>query len=344
MGGIETMLVNIANNQISSGNRIVIIAINDIVDESLFARLNSNVEFHCLKRNVGSKSPIPLLKLNKLLANINPDVIHLHYASISRFIFLKKLRRKLCVTLHDMCTQSNSRNLPTSGPIFAISKSVQEDIRRHVHLDSTVVLNGIDTDAIRSRNDHNRGNMFEIVQVSRLHPKKGQDILIKAIGKLRSEGIKNIRLTLIGDGETKQELDKLVSDLKLNDQVVFLGKQTQEYVFENLHKYDLFVQPSRFEGFGLTVTEAMAAKIPLLVSDNQGPMEIIEFGKFGYYFKGEDVDDCARQIKQIMEKPTDEALIQNAWNHVIKNFSVKSTASNYLRLYQEQVIDRQQNT
>ena len=55
---------------------------------------------------------------------------------------------------------------------------------------------------------------------------------------------------------------------------VFLVKQTQDYVAAHLTDYDLFVQPSRWEGFGLTVAEAMAAGVPVLVSEGQGPAEV----------------------------------------------------------------------
>lgn len=55
-------------------------------------------------------------------------------------------------------------------------------------------------------------------------------------------------------------------------------KKNQEWIYHNLCNFDLFIQPSRFEGFGLTVAEAIAAKVTVLVSNIQGPMEIIDDG------------------------------------------------------------------
>ena len=68
--------------------------------------------------------------------------------------------------------------------------------------------------------------------------------------------------------------DRLTAELHAETYVRFLGKQTQDYVAAHLTDYDLFVQPSRWEGFGLTVAEAMAAGVPVLVSEGQGPAEV----------------------------------------------------------------------
>ena len=57
----------------------------------------------------------------------------------------------------------------------------------------------------------------------------------------------------------------------------------------------------RYEGFGLTVAEAMAANLPVLISDEGGSYEIIGKGKYGYAFKMEDMDGCAKQIEYIIK-------------------------------------------
>ena len=73
----------------------------------------------------------------------------------------------------------------------------------------------------------------------------------------------------------------------------------------HLTDYDLFVQPSRWEGFGLTVAEAMAAGVPVLVSEGQGPAEVTQGSRYGWLFANGDADDLQRQIvfiKEIMVK------------------------------------------
>lgn len=129
-----------------------------------------------------------------------------------------------------------------------------------------------------------------------MHEKKGQHILIKAVNKLIKQGYNQIRLDIIGDGDSHKYLKTLVKELDITEYVRFLGSKNQSYIYEHLCDYDLFVQPSIYEGFGLTVTEAMAAKVPVLVSENQGPIEIIDYGRLGYSFKNQDIDDCAAKI------------------------------------------------
>lgn len=111
LGGIETMLRNIANEQARFGYNIHLIVINNNVNDELRTSLNEKIKFYCLERRKGSKNPLHYIKLNLLLKRINADVIHLHYSSIARFIFLSSLERKLCVTHHDVCNGGNFVNL-----------------------------------------------------------------------------------------------------------------------------------------------------------------------------------------------------------------------------------------
>lgn len=87
LGGIETMLRNIANEQARFGYNIHLIVINNNVNDELRTSLNEKIKFYCLERRKGSKNPLHYIKLNLLLKRINADVIHLHYSSIARFIF-----------------------------------------------------------------------------------------------------------------------------------------------------------------------------------------------------------------------------------------------------------------
>lgn len=203
-------------------------------------------------------------------------------------------------------------------------------------LKSEVVLNGIDVYSIKHSKEQNNDNDFKIVQISRLmHKKKGQHILIKAIEKLVRKGYTNMRLELIGDGESRQFLENLTDKLGLSKYVFFIGAKNQSYIYTHLCKYDLYVQPSIYEGFGLTVTEAMAAKVPVLVSENQGPLEIIGNGRYGYSFKNQDVDDCAEKIEIFLCGKNDKSMVEKAYQRVLDVYNVRVTARTYLEKYQE---------
>lgn len=333
LGGIETMLHNIANEQVKLGHEVHIVVINDIVNEELKHTLDNRVKFHCLNRKVGSKNPLFIISLNVLLIANHPDVIHLHYSSIARYILLGGLKKKLCVTQHDVCNKQNSEYLHLSKKVFAISNIVKEDIKKWTGLDSEVVLNGIKSDLIKTKykKAHDK---FRIVQVSRLmHKKKGQHILMEAVNKLVEKGYTNISLDFIGDGESMDYLKILARKLRIEEYVHFLGAKEQSYIFEHLREYDLYVQPSIYEGFGLTIVEAMVAKVPVLVSENQGPLEIIGYGKYGYSFKSQDSTDCAYKIELFLNHQNENNKITFAYDRALALYNVKNTAKQYLDLY-----------
>ena len=123
----------------------------------------------------------------------------------------------------------------------------------------------------------------------------------------------------------------------LENQVNFLGFKDRNYIYKHIKDYDLLLQPSLYEGFGLTVVEAMAAKVPVLVSNIEGPMEVIENGKFGYFFEVGNPKDLSLQIDKIIKNYGENKFILNievARKRVIGKFDIKHTAQNYINSYQ----------
>jgi glycosyltransferase involved in cell wall biosynthesis len=98
------------------------------------------------------------------------------------------------------------------------------------------------------------------------------------------------------------------------------------------------VQPSRFEGFGLTVVEAMAALVPVLVSDIEGPMELMGNGKAGYFFQADDYEDCAGKILDIIRLSKEEEFIDNRKKiaaYARGRYDITLTAARYLDEYRK---------
>lgn len=140
-------------------------------------------------------------------------------------------------------------------------------------------------------------------------------------------------MDIIGVGVSESFLKGLVDELELNKYVHFLGLKDRDYIYHNLINYDLLIQPSRYEGFGLTVIEAMASKIRVLVSDIEGPMEIINNGEFGYFFSNNSIDDLVFKLEFIINASIDVKEIENSFEYAFENFSVKNTCNQYINLY-----------
>lgn len=331
LGGLETMLINIANEQVKQ-HEVCILLINDLIDDNLLKKVSSEVKIFYCGRKAQSRSLLPVVKLNFYLLKIRPDVIHVHAPKVANLL-LPFFMRKVVYTIHDVTI--GKKYLQRYRNCYSIAECVRKDVLERTGIDAPVVYNGIKVDSIKAKEKYSKGSPFRIVQISRLdHRKKGQDILIKAIGLLQQKGVADISLDIIGEGNSYDFLVELIHNLNIDNVVQLCGAREYSWVQEHLKDYDLLVQPSIFEGFGLTVAEGMAAKLPVLVSDIDGPMEIIDNGKFGYFFEKGNVEDCANKIEKIMSTANAQ-LIQDAWQHVDKCFSISRTANTYIDKYRD---------
>ncbi len=335
-GGIETMLVNIANEQVNHSD-IYIICINDFYDQTLLDLLDQRVKFVKIGRPVGSRNPWYIIKMNYLIWKINPDVIHSHHLNIKKYIVSYK-RTNTILTFHDTPVKKPKNIIQQYKKIVSISESVCLDLKKF-GFDSVVIANGIQTNSFMKRNNKIRypnNNVFKIIQLGRLDCyKKGHDITIQACKHLVNVGVTNFHIYFIGTGNDEKKLRMMIHKYCLDDYFTFLGARQPQYIQETLKDYDLFIQPSRIEGFGLTVVEAMAAKVPVLVSGQEGPMEIIEKGNYGFYFENENTIELANKIKEIMFM--DAIQLENVATKALKRaeefYSVKRTANEYIELY-----------
>lgn len=333
-GGSETMLVDIVNEQIKSAD-VTLIIINKSYNIELVAKIDGNVNKYFINRKEGSKNLLKILNLNFLLFFINADVIHCHNYNILH-LFLPIFWKKSILTLH--CMGLPIKYLNKYRQLFAISNAVKIDIAKRANIVAEIVYNGVHVDQIQAREKLIIEGSFKIVQIGRLdHLIKGQHIIIEALNILKVMGYKDIMLDLIGSGESEVFLKGLVTNYQLEKQIRFLGQKDRNYIYSHLKNYNLLVQPSFDEGFGLTIIEGMAAKLPVLVSDINGPIEIIQNGVYGYYFKNKDSENLALSLKMMLENYQLDQTIQKvnqAHKYACDNFSVKKTAQHYLEKYQ----------
>ncbi|WP_337381212.1 glycosyltransferase [Phocaeicola coprophilus] len=333
-GGIETMLMNIANEQVTMGHEVSILLIDkDSADPELTKRLNNHVTIYSANRIWGIIDLPAFWRMNRLIKKINPDVIHLHSAAMYKY--LSPSLRKFCnVTLHALCNTPNTDHIEKIARVFSISQSVADDLMQKKHVKSIVNPNGIKPELIKTSKKLNIQHPFRIVQVSRLdHLKKGQHLLIQSCKILLDRGFNNFTIDFIGNGPSLNFLKNLVKENHMENIVRFLGEKDQQYIYDHLCEYDLFVQPSIYEGFGLTVTEAMAAKIPVIVSSGQGPEEVIEYGKCGTVFCNNDIIDCANKIELYMNGQEEKSLVEKAYEKVWNTYNIKTTVETYLTNY-----------
>ncbi|PAD35122.1 glycosyltransferase, partial [Terribacillus saccharophilus] len=117
-----------------------------------------------------------------------------------------------------------------------------------------------------------------IVFISRLSlEQKGLDYLVEVARNL-SEGWK---LHIAGDGPDREWLEEQIVKYNLINKVVIHGRMDPDNIIELYLLSSLFISTSRWEGFGLVLTEAMSVGLPIVAFKNQGPSEILADGKYG---------------------------------------------------------------
>jgi glycosyltransferase involved in cell wall biosynthesis len=244
------------------------------------------------------------------------------------------IKNNTVLTAHTTGVKTN--NISKYNRVFAISNTVKNDIEKRSSVKPIVIYNGIKIEQVKQKVDYNF-SIFKIVQVGRLdHEIKGQHILLKALKIIVYEkGVKNISVDFIGEGKSLDYLNGLVKEYHLEDYISFLGMRDRKFIYEHLKDYNLLVQPSLYEGFGLTIVEAMAAKVPVLVSDIDGPLEVIGFGKYGWIFRSNDANDSSTKILEIINFYRNQTFkkLNDSYDYAYNTFNINNTSNNYLVNY-----------
>ena len=209
-----------------------------------------------------------------------------------------------------------------------------------------VVYNGINLDKISSFGETDIFKRYEIAKdnfivlyLGRLHPKKCPDDLVKAFLKVVKE-VPNTKLIFAGKGEEETKLKKLVSDLNLDDNIIFTGFVSEDTKWDLLKRCDVFVLPSEVEGHPITTIEAMACEKPVIAT-NIGPFpEVIKDGETGLLVSLHSPDELADAIKKLaLDNQKRREMGKKARKDVEERFDINKIAKKYLSIYRE-LIDK----
>jgi glycosyltransferase involved in cell wall biosynthesis len=161
---------------------------------------------------------------------------------------------------------------------------------------------------------------------------KGVFWLPKILARLRDE---HVRLTVAGDGPDRAELEHRLAPFA--DRVTFLGRVAPAEIPALCACHDVFLMPSRFEGFGQTIIEAMAAGCVPVVSDLSGVTDrIVAHGEDGFLFPVGDVAAAAKAVRRLDRESLLVARSSHlARSRVLGHFDLATQAAAYARLLRE---------
>lgn len=208
-------------------------------------------------------------------------------------------------------------------------QNVNPEIEHEFQVHSGVpddVINNIDYNLL----DNFGHNTVEILYVGKLNPQKNVDLIIRALKKLDSKY--NFKFTIIGNGQEKTRLNKLVERSKFKNKIEFKSAISREKVLEKMKQSDIFVMPSTNETLGLVYLEAMANGCITIGTIGEGIDGIIKNNYNGILVKPNDLDSLKKSLERIMNLNEEKIreLQLNALN-TMKKYSETNVASMYLK-------------
>lgn len=350
LGGAEKLLTELIPAQISLGYHVEVLIMSDINAVFLDNLKASRVPVHVSKYNSIS-SWKNMFEIKKYAKKGKFDVVHSHlthaqyWTSLaSRIDFSKK--RIYVTTEH---STSNNRRHKTIfkiidrfiykpyKKIISISPATETSLKKWIGGDEKrfeIIENGVDLSRFSQgkKIDLSEYGLHEddkiIIMISRFHKAKDQDTVIKSLEFLP----KIYKLVLVGDGERREELEKLVKEKNLCSRVFFLG--IRKDIPDLLKTAYISVQSSIFEGFGITALESMSAGVPTIATDVPGLAEVVKDG--GILFSVGDFKGLAKIIFSL-ERNDKYEKIKNSGIKKSNLYDIKITAQKYIDLYKRLV-------
>ncbi|MBK9484334.1 MAG: glycosyltransferase [Chitinophagaceae bacterium] len=340
-GGAETMMVRVIK-ELPEYEHVVV---------TLFPGNNFGEELACKKwicLNINSLLALPLafFKFRKLVKAEKPDIIHTHLfwpTFIARFAVPKRI--PLITTIHAFIATSGEykhwyiRFLDKlsykfrKSIIIVVAKGALDEYFSFLNLEpykayalyTFVDVERFNVDKIAAEKSN---SAFKLVAVGALRLQKNYPYIINAMALIKD---KNIELDIYGTGNLQTELQQQIDSTGAK---VFLKGEVNN-IEAIIPQYDLFVMSSTYEGFSLGILEAMAMRMPLLLSDIVSFKEQCENN--AWYFSLADVQDAASQIVALSSADKN-TLLQKAEagrKRAINNFTLAHHISGLRKIYDE---------
>ena len=182
-----------------------------------------------------------------------------------------------------------------------------------------------------------KDNQFIIGFVGYLTEQKGVENLLKAVSLIQNELKNKIKVLIIGDGDKKEELEKMSRELKIDDKVHFFGFQKNGFRFISM--FDIFVLPSLWEGQPNVLLEAMAYEVPIISTRVGGVDEMIEDRRNGILVDAGNAYQIAGSINMICNDHQLRKNLSKKGLEVVQRYNVSKMVSKFEGLYKQFIKD-----
>ncbi len=306
-------------------------------------------------------SPAFLFYLNRVIDEFKPDILHFHVPNTSAFFALLSTKaRALKWVVHwhsDVLGDNSPWFLRAFYPVYRpferwLLKRAKKVIATSApYLQSSLVLKQITNQCqvielgikpregtpaqARLRGEH---QPLQLLVVGRLTYYKGHRFLIDALALLKSQGLTNIVLNIVGGGELYEQLQQQVEQLGLSSQVILHGKVSFDALQSQFVQADCVCLASieRTEAFGVVLMEAASFAVPAIVTDvpGSGMSWAVQHGKTGLVVNRSDAQALAQGIEMLYRNPDQLfEFAQAAHQRFLQHFQIKAVASTTIELY-----------
>ena len=206
-----------------------------------------------------------------------------------------------------------------------------------------LIQNGVDIDSFTpGERDtalierHQLAGKQIILTVGRLVPRKGIDMAIRSMRKVIATR-PDVRYLIIGDGEMRDEIARLVRDESLQEHVILVGKVTDDELLRYLRLCDVFLMPNRTmpdgdtEGFGLVFREANACGKPVIGGRAGGVVEAVSDGISGLLVDGNNIAEIAGAVERILSSRELADTLSRGGYALAQQNSTRAVAHKFLR-------------
>lgn len=308
------------------------------------------------KKIVGQINPtLNLLKKVSYLKNLNrvkeiihsqkPDILHAHYASSYGLIGSLCNYHPFIISVWGsdvmlfpkksiFTRQILKNNLRKADVICSTSEAMVEELKIYTNKKILLTPFGVDTKKFKPLTNGKKTETIVIGTVKSLEKVYGIDTLIKAF-KIVLKQFPNLILKIVGTGTQEKVFKDLVKELGLNEKIEFLGRIPNEEVPKTLNSFDIFIALSRSESFGVSVVEASACGIPVIVSDVGGLPEVVINEFTGLIVQKDSVKEASEaMIKLISNEKLREEMSKNGRNFVAEKYNWSENSKIMLNLYE----------
>ena len=292
----------------------------------------------------------------KIAKKERPDVIHAHWIFPTAFsaVLAKKLQKiPVISTVHGgdifglkgpLFTKIIKYTLKRSYVCTVNSKATLDAVRRILERDYEIIPMGVNTIGYskeRSSGDIRRRFRVKdklLLFVGRITEKKGVEYLIRAIPDIL-KAFPHTKLLIVGEGDLKEQLQKLSFQLHLQDAISFTGSMTHEELPNYFASADIFIGPSIIaksgdtEGLGVVFLEALASSCAVIASEVGGIPDIIKDGETGLLVPQKNPQAIAEAItKLIQNRELRHRLAENGRRYVVENFNWEVVGERYRQI------------